>query len=322
MAQVEFLDANKIFRAANEEITGHQSSGSDSDRGQKASGLRHKLTDKAIKEMLPSGDPSTLLVDNRTLSQSLMYTMSKPAKKLKILVRHINIFKEAIRNGEVEQILVGTRDQPADMLTKAQTSPTLQWLHLETLQGTHSAITKIKKRVADMRNRRMSQGRMKQLSSTDEIEMDQLMATVAISGADMTDSSVRAAREIEIETKNNTTEQAKESEEMIQFRLDIKDRVKRKFCHMETQQSERMMIDEDDETLEDGKETSPAQHSRADDDEDSSNKRQRKEQSQGEVHRNRGAEQGRQNYKKTSRGSKGSSRRQQERRPVAPKKSW
>ena len=279
MAQIEFLDVNKIFRATNAEITGHQSSGGGSAQGQKASTLRHKITDEAIKEMLPSGDPSTLLVDNRTLSQTLMYAMSKPMKKLKILVRQLNMFKEAIRNGEVKQILVGTRDQPADMLTKAQTSPSLQWRHLETLQGTHRAITKTKRRVADMRNKRMSQGRMKQLSATDEIEMEHLMATVAISGVDTADS-VRAAREIEIETERNTTEQALESEQMKQFRLDIKDRVKRKFCHMETQNDDRMMIDDDKEIFEDGKKTaSSRRESEADYDDDSgSNKRQRTEQ--------------------------------------------
>ena len=57
------------------------------------------------------------------------------------------MIKEAVKNEELQQTLVGSKDQPADMLTKAHSSPTLQWRHIETLQGTHAAITEIRESV-------------------------------------------------------------------------------------------------------------------------------------------------------------------------------
>ena len=234
MAQVEFVDSNEVFMQLMDEVTGTTSTGKAGPDRRKHGGateLRHTLTDDKLKEILPAtGEPTTILVDNRSIFNALAYKWIKPLRKLKTQIRHINIVKEAIANGAITQILVGSKDQPADMLTKVHSSPTQQFRHIETLQGTHSAITRMKEKVQQMRHQRKSQGRVIQISKAQEEEMATLFASVAMSGAEDTPKE-RAERELQKETDDNTVQAAKESPEMRQFRLDLSDRVKRMEGH-------------------------------------------------------------------------------------------
>ena len=122
--------------------------------------LLHRLTTADIKEMLPSDDPTLMLVDNRTLSNCILYEHSSSMKKLKTQIRLMNYIKMAISQDKIKQVLVRTEHQPADMLTKMLTSPTLQWLHMEEMMGSHLAVTKYKSIVRDMRRGRRPQGKL------------------------------------------------------------------------------------------------------------------------------------------------------------------
>ena len=133
MAEIEFVDANHIFIAFLDEITGFTANNnttiSNRNKGraekrdeQRATILKHGITDEKIKALLPGGVPTDILVDNRSLFNTTSYSMSKPLKKLKTLVRFVNMIKEAVKNGELKQTPVGSKDQPADTLTKAHSS--------------------------------------------------------------------------------------------------------------------------------------------------------------------------------------------------------
>ena len=246
MAEIEFVDANQIFLAFLDEITGFTASNTtisnrNKGRAEKrqeqmmATVLKHGITDEKIQALLPGGVPTEILVDNRSLFDTTSYSMSKPLKKLKTLVRFINMIKEAVKNGELKQTLVASKDQPADMLTKAHSSPTQQWRHIETLQGTHAVITEIRERVNKMKAQRAKQGRLVQLTqSSEEEEMNVVTAATAITSSSEADTpEERAEKELQRETDENTARAAQESEEMRQFRFDIKDRVERTYCHEE-----------------------------------------------------------------------------------------
>ena len=131
-----------------------------SERKAEPSRLLHRLSTADIKKMLPSDDPTLMLVDNRTLSNCIMYEHASAMKKLKIQVRLINYIKMAISKNYIKQELVGTKHQPADMMTKMLTSPTLQWLHMEEMMGSHPAVAEYKAIVKDMRRGRRAQGKL------------------------------------------------------------------------------------------------------------------------------------------------------------------
>ena len=132
----------------------------------KPSNLRHKISTADVQKMLPSNDPTLMRVDNRTLANAIQYDHTSQIKKLKTQIRHINYMKHAIRTGQIKQVLVKTKDQPADMLTKILTSPSLHWMHMEELMGSHPVVLEYKARVADMRRKRMSQGTPVQVKSS------------------------------------------------------------------------------------------------------------------------------------------------------------
>ena len=106
MAEIEFVDANQIFLAFLDEITGFTASNttiSNSNKGrmerheQMATVLKHGITDEKIQALLPGGVPTEILVDNRSLFDTTSYSMSKPLKKLKTLVRFVNIIINNIK---------------------------------------------------------------------------------------------------------------------------------------------------------------------------------------------------------------------------------
>ena len=68
--------------------------------------------------------------DNRTLANAIYYDHTSQIKKMKKQIRHINYIKHVIKTGQIKQVLVKTRDQPADTLTKILTSPSLHWMHM------------------------------------------------------------------------------------------------------------------------------------------------------------------------------------------------
>ena len=138
--------------------------------------LLHRLSTADIKEMLPSEDPTLMLVDNRTLSNCIMYEHSSAMKKLKTSIRLINFLKMAIHKKFIKQELVRTKHQPADMLTKMLTSPSLQWLHMKELMGSHPVVEEYMAIVKEMRNGRRAQGKL--------VQVDQQSDTASQSGGD------------------------------------------------------------------------------------------------------------------------------------------
>ena len=306
MAEVEFVDANDVYMQLMDTITGteHTRKGKAERSKTGATQMKHKLTDEKIKELLPCGDPTQILVDNRSLYNTTLYASSKPLKKLKTVVRHINIIKEAIQKGEITQVLVGTKDQPADMLTKAHTSPTLQWMHLETIQGTHEAITEIKERVRRMKKERRSQGRMIQLThATGEEKTNTTTAAVAFSDTDTREE--RAEKETQIETEHNTRQAAEESKETRQLRIDIKQRGGRKTYRHKTQR-ERIIAEGDNGV--NNKSTGKEDDMDIDDDEEDTGKTTRRRQQNGDE----GCEQQRQSKRSKGRRSKGAGTKKQQ----------
>ena len=175
-AQVETIEQIVSTRTALAQVAGYVDSdlnmftgggNSGSRYGAKPTRLAHGLSKADIEDMLPEENPTRLLVDNRTLANTIQYSFNPQAKKMKINIRNINIMKESIKSGTIEQILVKTKDQPADMLTKVHTSPSLQWLHMEELMGTSPKLLEYQSIVAEKRRQRKPPRKVHQSGSSD-----------------------------------------------------------------------------------------------------------------------------------------------------------
>jgi hypothetical protein len=66
MAQIEFVDANEVFLHLMDETTGTTHTGKTGPDRRKQRGpteIRHTITDDKLKEILPCGDPTTIVLD-------------------------------------------------------------------------------------------------------------------------------------------------------------------------------------------------------------------------------------------------------------------
>ena len=76
-----------------------------------------------------------------------------------------------------------------------------------------------------------------------------LVAASATTSSEADTPQERADRELKQQTDENTERAAKESVEMRQFRLDIKDRVERTYCHKEQRSAIRLREEGKQETI-------------------------------------------------------------------------
>ena len=119
--------------------------------------VRRRITNAAIREAIPH-PPTAIDQDNRSLYTVVHHSVCGPLKKLKSVVRYLNIVKQAMQDGRTDMIWVPRTKQQSDKLTKAEVSPTGNWRWAEYVLGSSAAVQKYRKLAEDMKTRRQAQG--------------------------------------------------------------------------------------------------------------------------------------------------------------------
>lgn len=115
------------------------------------------ITDAAIREAIPH-PPTAIEQDNRSLHTVVHHSVCGPLKKLKSVVRYLNIVKQSMQDGKTDMIWVSRTKQQSDKLTKAEVSPTGNWQWAEYVLGSSAAVRKYQKRAEEMKTQRQAQG--------------------------------------------------------------------------------------------------------------------------------------------------------------------
>jgi hypothetical protein len=153
-AAVGLTEANDRLRGMTRHLTGGTE---ESDGG--ITIAETSITDAAIREAIPH-PPTEIEQDNRSLYTVVHHSVCGPLKKLKSVVRYLNIVKQSMQDGKTDMVWVPRTKQQSDKLTKAEISPTENWQWAEYVLGSSAAVRKYQKRAAEMKTQRQAQGTM------------------------------------------------------------------------------------------------------------------------------------------------------------------